>query len=79
LAHEQSANPVKISLSGDIPEAGSAEAEKILGGTGQRGDPELQSEEKTSSKKKDGGRFGKKDQEKEKGTVQHSEDVGRMA
>lgn len=33
VAHEQGVNPVKISKSGDIPEAGSDEAERILGRT----------------------------------------------
>ncbi|WOO81318.1 Sugar transporter STL1 [Vanrija pseudolonga] len=35
LAHQQGVNPVKISISGDIPPAGSREAEQILGRAGE--------------------------------------------
>jgi len=73
IAHEEGVSPVKISLRGDIPEAGSPEAEAILGG---RRAPNPDLDEKSGGGKK-GGRFSKGDKG-EKGSAAHTEDVSRV-
>jgi hypothetical protein len=75
LAHEQGISPVTISKSGEIPEAGSPEAEAILGRKPARPDMSEKGQKKHS--------FGasriisreRGDKEKRSGVVEHAENV----
>jgi len=72
LAHEEGKNPVSISLSGNIPEAGTPEADVILGRKVAR--PDMG--EKTQSRR--GHSFGASriiSREKDKRSTQHDEHV----
>lgn len=73
IGHDESISPVKVSRRGDIPEAGSKEAEAILGGS-RRVDPEAAAGEGGKRRFSLGG--GGKG---EKAGARHAEDVRNVA
>lgn len=78
IAHEQGVNPVKISRSGDIPEAGTPEAEAILGA--RKFNPDMAEKlEPTRSRLSGGGGKMKRfvSREQNKPAVAHSEDASK--